>query len=200
MRSLGIAAICIGLTFGQAFAQDVFEGLGHVEGRPDAPIQIIEFAEYSCPFCARFSHETLPALHREWIGTGRASIRFIPFHNPWYKPGRDAARAAECAAEQGKFHAMHDLIFERQSAWLSRRGQRERFEAWAVELGLDPAAFRQCWEADPSEERMERNTKAARQHGVRATPTFFIGSRKIDGALTLDQLRILLEEKEAGTI
>jgi len=200
MRNLGVAAICIGITFAPARAQDAFEGLGHVEGRPDALIQIIEFADYSCPFCARFSRETLPVFRREWIETGRASIRFIPFHNSYYKPGRDAARAAECAAEQGRFHAMHDLIFERQSAWLSRRGQRERFEAWAGELGLDLASFRQCWDADPAVERMERNTKMAQQRGVRATPTFFIGTRKIEGALTWDQLRVLLEEKEpAGT-
>ncbi|MGH7502456.1 MAG: DsbA family protein [Longimicrobiales bacterium] len=190
-----IALLCA--CFAPVHAQDPLDGAGYVEGRPDAPIQIIEFADYSCPFCAKFSRETMPAFRRDWIETGRASIRFIGFHNSYYEPGRDAARAAECAADQDAFWAMHDLIFERQRGWLSRGGQRERFEEWAEELGLDMPAFRLCWKEDPGKDRLEHNTKLARERGVRATPTFFIGGKKIEGALTYEQLRALLEQENA---
>lgn len=178
-----------------ATAQNEFENVGRTLGRPDAPIQIVEFADYSCPFCAQFSRETMPLLRSEWIETGRARVRFIGFHNSYYKPGRDAARAAECAAEQDAFWIMHDLIFERQRGWLSRSGQRERFETWADELGLDLPAFRECWERNPSNDLLDQNTRVARKHGVRATPTFVIGGRRIEGALTYEQLRRLLEDE-----
>ncbi|HUF68179.1 MAG TPA: thioredoxin domain-containing protein [Longimicrobiales bacterium] len=178
---------------GPVRAQQDLDGIGHVEGRPEARVQIIEFADYSCAFCARFSRETLPLLRHEWIDTGRASLRFIGFHNTYYKQGREAGRAAECAAEQDAFAAMHDLIYERQTAWLSRGGARERFEEWASELDLDTAAFRDCWERDPGRKLLERNTEIARDMRVRATPTFFISGRKIEGALTYAELREILE-------
>jgi protein-disulfide isomerase len=193
---LSVASLAIGavlLASAPAGAQKDFDGIGHLEGRSDAPIRIIEFADYACAFCAQFSRETMPELRRDWIETGRASFRFIGFHNSYYKPGRDAARAAECAADQDAFHAMHDVIFERQRAWLSRGGQRERFEGWADEIGLDVVAFRQCWQRNPSSDRMDRNSDVARDHGVRATPTFFIGERRIEGALSYDQLREIIE-------
>jgi protein-disulfide isomerase len=186
-------AVALALSFTPARAQVDLNGIGHLEGRADAPVRIVEFADYSCGFCAQFSRETMPALRREWIETGRASFRFIGFHNSYFKPGRDAARAAECAADQGAFHTMHDLIFERQRGWLSRGGQRERFETWAEEIGLDTDEFRQCWDRNPSKDRLDRNAEAARDHGVRATPTFYIGARRIEGALAYDEFRAILE-------
>jgi len=187
-----VAAVLLSAS-GPLHGQSDLGGIGHVEGRAEAPIQIIEFADYSCGFCARFSRETLPALRREWLETGRATLRFIGFHNTYYKQGRDGGRAAECAAEQDAFAAMHDLIYERQAAWLSRGGNRERFEAWAGELGLDVAAFRKCWERNPGQKLLESNTEVARDLGVRATPTFLIRGGKIEGALKYDELRVLLE-------
>src|SRR5262245_30362214 len=120
-----------------------FPESGHEKGARTARIVIVEFADFSCSACASFARQTLPQIERDWIATGRARLRIIPFDA--LKSGRFATRAAECAGEQQAFWPMHDLLFARQKEWIGRRGQRDRFASWATELGLDAEVFRTCW-------------------------------------------------------
>lgn len=136
-------------------AQDVSESAtGHEKGDPGATTLIIEFGDFACPACAAFARETMPEIERQWIMTGRARLQFIPIDV--FRTGRLAARAAECAAEQDAFWPMHDLLYARQKEWLGRGGQREKFESWARDLGLDVDRYRACWDRDPAKDRIER--------------------------------------------
>ncbi len=198
-RTAGIVCMCV-FAAASASAQvkgDV-EGLGHVKGSADAPIEIIEFADFACTFCGQFARETMPAIEREWIETGRAKFRFLPFDLSYFKPGRHAARAAECAAEQDAFWPMHDVLYERQEDWLGRGGQKEKFHDWAGELGLDLPRYDDCYDRDPGKKNIERNTKLSRENRVRATPTFFVNGKRVEGALSLKDFTSLLEAAAAG--
>ncbi len=195
MRSLAIPAILLA-TASAARAQDGFAlpAASHDRGDPNARVVIVEFADFGCSSCAVFARTTMPAIQRAWIATGRARVQFIPFD--LLRTGRLAARAADCAAEQDAFWPMHDVLYGRQKDWLGRGGQREKFAAWARELGLDGKRFDTCWDKDPSRVRIDRNTQLARSLGVRGTPTFLVNGKVIVGALPYEDFAVLLEAAE----
>lgn len=180
-------------------AQHGFEipnAASHKLGDPNAPIVIVEFADFGCELCGAFARETMPRVQRDWINTGRARVQFVPFD--LLRTGRLAARAAECAAEQDAFWPMHDLIYRNQKDWLGRGGQDEKFTQWAVELGLDEQQFAACWDEDPSKERIEQNTKLSRSLGIRGTPTFLVNGKVVVGAYPYDKFAAILEEVAEG--
>lgn len=173
-------------------------GAVHVKGDPSAPLHLVEYADFACTTCGQFARETLPRLEREYIETGRLRVSFVPFNLSFFKPGRLAARAAECAADQDAFWPMHDLLYARQREWLGRGSQRERYLSWAQELGLDAGEFEGCYDAAAVEARIDANSASAAERGVRATPTFFLGERRLEGALGFESLRQLIEAASAG--
>lgn len=166
---------------------------GHLKGSMDAPIEIVEYGDFACASCGQFARETLPHIIDRWIETGRARLRFVPFNLSVFRPGGAAARAAECAARQEAFWAMHDRLYARQDEWLGRGGQRGRMEAYARALGLDAAAFRACLDDPGVAAMIDANTEAARTAGVRATPTFVVNGRRIEGALDTAAFAAILE-------
>lgn len=179
-------------------AQSSAPAVVHVKGDPAAPVHLIEFADFACTTCGQFARETLPLLEAEYIATGRVRVSFVPFNLGFFKPGRLAARAAECAAEQDAFWPMHDVLYARQREWLGRGAQRDRFLAFAAELGLHAALFEACYDGAEPDERIDVNSAAAAARGVRATPTFFLGERRLEGALDIEVLRGLLDLALAG--
>jgi len=172
--------------------------LGFDRGNPNAPITIIEFADFACSACGLFARETMPTLEREWIANGRARIKYIPFILGTFPRALDAARSAECAAEQRAFWSMHDLLYTRQREWTGLGNARERFEGYARELKLDIARFRSCWQADRVRGRIDTNTEVARLLQIRGTPTFFINGARIQGAIPEDKISAYLETVAAS--
>jgi protein-disulfide isomerase len=166
-------------------------GVGYDRGKADARVVILEFADFACTACAAFARETLPQVQRDWIETGRARLRIVPFD-----PGgvsRGAARAAECAARQQAFWPMHDVLFEHQKDWLGRRGQIEIFARWAADLGIDPDAFRQCWASEAARRTVDGNSLIVRSYRVPGTPAFVINGRALVGALPYGEFAAALD-------
>ncbi|MHB8839651.1 MAG: DsbA family protein, partial [Gemmatimonadaceae bacterium] len=92
-------------------------GIGYDTGSPGAPIVMVDFSDFGCPFCGRHALETQPALEREFVATGKVFYKYVPFVMGMFPNGDVAARAAECAAEQGKLWEMHDALYADHSAW-----------------------------------------------------------------------------------
>jgi protein-disulfide isomerase len=88
-------------------------GNAPARGSQDAPVTIVEFSDYECPFCGRFFRETLPALQTEYIDSGRVRLVYRDFPLNSHRHAQKAAEAAKCADGQGHYWAMHDLLFER---------------------------------------------------------------------------------------
>lgn len=183
-----------------AFAQDIdLTGVGHDRGQPDSPVRVVEFGDFGCHACALFAHETLPVVQEEFIATGKVFWKYVPVMLGIFPNDEEAARAAECAAEQDAFWEMHDHLFAEQESWTSERDADELFAAYAAELELDGPAFQRCYDENQVAERIERANDVAGQLGVRATPTFVINGERIQGALPPADFREILEKAASGS-
>lgn len=181
-----------GISRAVAALGDSLAGLGVDRGAPEASVVVVEFADFGCGYCAQFARETFPSLDAEFIATGRVRWRFVPFRLGAFAKAEEAARAALCAAKQGAFWPMHDLLFARRASWSRRGNVIPVLRELARTVGLDDGAFTRCLESDAVEEHVERSTSAARRLGVRGTPTFFVNGKRVVGALPLEAFRQLL--------
>jgi protein-disulfide isomerase len=148
-----------------------------VLGAADAPVTIVEFTDYQCPFCQGYAQDTFPRLKAAYIDSGKVRYvaRDFPLSN--HARARPAAVAAACAREQGRFWEMHEAL-------LGHAGQLadEDFRAHAKSLGLDAAAFEACRANGAHLARLDADVAAARAIGVRGTPTFLVGASRGDVA------------------
>lgn len=142
-----------------------------VLGDPNAPVTIIEFSDYECPFCAKFWENTLPELKEKYINTGKAKFVYRDFPLSSHQKAQKAAEATECAQDQGRFWEMHDKIFENQSAI-----DASNLKQYAVDLGLDTSSFDECLDSNKHKSEVKKDFDDGRRAGVSGTPTFFIGS------------------------
>jgi protein-disulfide isomerase len=145
-----------------------------VRGDRAAPVAIIAYSEFQCPFCARFAAETMPALEAEYLAAGKAMLVFkhLPLESI-HPEAFKAAESAECAGEQGRFWQMHDRLFANQ------RGLFEQnLRTWGAEIGLDQTRFTECL-AGRMTARVRGHMEEAREFGIGGTPAFLIG--RVDG-------------------
>lgn len=173
---------------------------GHVRGREDAPVRVIEFSDFGCPYCARFALEIYPALHREYVETGKVQWRYVTIVMGRYPNGAEAARAAECAAEQGEdaFWAVHDLLYARQPEWTEAGEPEALFGRYVADAGLDTGRFESCYRENRSRPRVMAGIALAAQSAVRGAPTFFINGVRVEGVLPVERFRRVLDEVAAA--
>ncbi|HXH06900.1 MAG TPA: DsbA family protein [Vicinamibacterales bacterium] len=154
-------------------------------GRTDAPVTLVEFSDFQCPFCARHYRETMPLIERDYIRTGKVRYVFRDFPIESLHPQAPRAHeAAHCAGEQQQYWPMFDRLFGDP-----RRQSPADLLAHADALGLDRDRFRQCLESGRHRATVERGVAEAVQAGARGTPTIFLG-RSGDGA-TLRATRVI---------
>lgn len=178
---------------------------GRVAGNPDAPVRIIEFGDYQCPFCRDFWSETEPQLQREFIDTGVASLEFHDFIVVGPE-SRIAAQGAACAATQNFFWPVHDVLYLRQGArensgvFTSEHVKQFAREAAAAlpKAEFDAAAFERCLDSGAQRAVVEAMANDARSVGVNSTPTFMINGKLVSGAVTIDRLRQLITAAKGG--
>ena len=148
-------------------------------GNPDAPITIIEFSDFQCPFCARFHTQTLPLLLEEYIEQGKVKLVFRDFPIQSIHPNAlPASVAAECANEQGKFREMHDTLFEKQNEWnkLDTVDALSSFNQYAMDIKLDQEKFDSCLSSGKFIPEIKKDLDDGRDYGVSGTPGFFVGN------------------------
>ena len=151
-------------------------------GNANAPITIIEFSDFQCPFCARFHKQTLPLILEEYIQEGKVKLVFRDFpiqsihHN-----ALPASVAAECANEQSKFKEMHDALFKNQNEWNKQEtvDALALFSQYAAGIKLDQEAFDACLTSGKYIEEIRNDLNDGRDYGVSGTPGFFIGNDQI---------------------
>jgi protein-disulfide isomerase len=149
------------------------------KGKNDAPVTLIEFSDYQCPFCSRFFQTTLPPLTKEYIDTGKVRYAFRDFPLDQIHPhARKAAEAAHCAGDQGKYWEMHDLLFQNQQAL-----EIDKLKTYASRLDLDSAAFATCVDTEKYKAKVQKNLEDGVEAGVRGTPSFFVGKTRPDGTI-----------------
>ncbi len=153
----------------------------HFLGNADAPVTIIEFADFQCPYCGRFQTETFGQINDNYIASGQVRIGFQHFaflgqESIW------AAEATECASDQDAFWQYHDYLFAHQSGENGGAFSKEYLKQFAADLGLNTADFNSCLDSSKYAATVTAETQAAQQLGVRSTPTFVVNGRPVLGA------------------
>jgi len=169
-----------------------------VLGDPNAPITIIEFSDFQCPFCRKFYKETLPQIKKEYILTGKAKFVYRDFPLVQIHPGATAAaEGTECAEEQGKFWEMHDAIFDEQERQGSGTVQFtvDDVKKWAANIGLDTSKFNQCLDSGKYKQEVEKDLADGSAAGVNGTPATFINGRLVSGAQPFAAFKAIIDEE-----
>ena len=158
-------------------------GESYAIGAANAPVTMVAFVDYECPFCKRFDVQTYPQLKKQYIDTGRLRyvIRDLPLE--FHKRAMKAAEAAYCAAEQGKFWEMRDKLIAN-----SERLNAELLPGYAKELGIAEERFRGCLDSGKYVPRLQKSLDDARALGITGTPTFVIGK---SGGDTLEGVKVV---------
>jgi protein-disulfide isomerase len=176
---------------------DVPLGDAPFKGDPDAPITIVEYSDYQCPFCARHFQATLPQLLDNYIATGKVRYVFKDFPLTSIHPQAvKAAEAARCARATGGDEAywqMHDRLFADQEAWSGNSGHIATFKNYAGDLGLDQAAFDECLDSGRYTAAVEADFQEGAGFGVSGTPAFFINGQPLSGAQPYDVFEQMIE-------
>ena len=161
-------------------------------GSPEAPVQLIEFADYECPFCASF-HKTLESVRQRY--PTQIAVTYVHYPIQGHRFAEPAARVAECAGEQGKFEAMHARLYE----WQDQFGLKPWSEFATAAQVADAAAFDSCVKRTEPLERVVEGRKLAEQLDVRGTPTVIVNGwqlRRPPDATELDAMvKKILEGK-----
>jgi protein-disulfide isomerase len=148
-----------------------------IKGARQAPLTLVEFSDYQCPFCGRYFRQTFPEIERDYISTGKLSYAFRDFPLDQIHPqASEAAEVARCAGDQGKYWAMHDRLFTEQAALA-----KKDWAAHGRAVGLDEAQLKACLESNRHAAAVRRDLTEGLRAGVRGTPTFFIGTMEPDG-------------------
>lgn len=168
------------------------------KGSPDAPVTIIEYTEFQCPYCARFVKETLPLIEENYVITGKVRLIFRNF--PVHQQAVVAAGAAVCAQEQGKFWEMHDTLFAQQEEWSGNPDFMVLLEGYAQDIGLDTEQFTSCLIPEEEKEpewldKLRKDFQAGQEAGVEGTPSFFINDQVIVGAYPFEEFQRVIEEE-----
>jgi protein-disulfide isomerase len=158
---------------------------GQVWGNPTAPITIVEFSDFQCPFCGQAEATVRKVLER-YQGKVRLVYRDYPL--PFHAMAEKASEAALCAADQGKYWEMHERLFADQAALAV-----VQLESHARQLGLDVTRFDQCLSSGEKSALIDRSKKAGEAVGVNGTPAFFINGRPLFGAVPFEKFKDLIE-------
>ena len=155
------------------------------KGSPNAPVTIVEYSDYQCPFCLRHFQQTMPQL-QTYIDAGQVRYIFkdFPLHTI-HPQAQKAHESARCAREQGGDEAywqMHDLLFTNQEQWANNANHVALFKSFAAEMELTQTAFDECLDSGRYAEAVNAEVDEGVQLGVRGTPSFFINGQPLVGA------------------
>lgn len=162
-------------------------------GNENAKIEIFEFSDYQCPFCAKFATQVFPLIKRNFIDKGLVKWYFLDFPLPFHNNAFIAHKAAKCAGEQGKYLEMHDLLFERQNEWATSSIPKSIFESYAKMLSLNIDLFENCLNSNNYDSEIRNSINFGKSKGIKGTPTFFINGKEISGFLPYDEFKKEIE-------
>ncbi|MBI4177674.1 MAG: DsbA family protein [Candidatus Aenigmarchaeota archaeon] len=174
-------------------------------GDVNAPVTVIEFSDFQCPFCRASYRDVLPQFKNDYVASGKVKFVYRDFPLAQIHPAAlPAAEAGECADEQGKFWDMHNKIFGEQD----KKGQSTvafnttDLKNWAAEIGLDAQKFSSCLDSGKYKSEVAKDLSDGENAGVQGTPTFFVGNPKdgysvIPGAVPYDVFKQVVDQELA---
>jgi protein-disulfide isomerase/copper chaperone CopZ len=159
----------------------------HVRGNFEAPITLVEFSDFECPFCERH-YPTMNKILADYKGKVRLVYKHFPL-SQIHPNAQKAAEASECAAEQGKFWEYHDKLFENQASGLSL----EKFKQWAKDLGLNSSKFNNCLDSGKYAQKVQADYQEGAEKGVNGTPATFVNGQLVSGAVPYESFKQIID-------
>lgn len=205
-----VAVAIIGIVVAILAGPDPSTGPGQVEtglsfsddadpaqGPGEAKVIVRMFSDFQCPAC-QAAEPALQAIMKKYVDR----VRFIWNDFPLttiHQNALAASNAARCAEEQGKFWEMHDVLYARQRSWSDLLAPTAEFTKYAQGIGLNEGAFTACVGGNRHVRKIDNDRAEGTRNNVRATPTFFINNRRIEGAVTEAQWEQVLEAELSAT-
>lgn len=166
---------------------------GYVKGSPSAAVEIVEFADYQCPFCQTFATLQMPTIDERLIQSGRLRWVYRDFPLAQHPFSRLAAHSAACADDQGKFWQQHQRIYDGQQEWAAGSDAGDAFRKYAGDAGLDLGRYDQCMSSHKYAGRIQASLDEGQRLGVSSTPTLLVGGRLYKGRFDSDAIRNLVD-------
>lgn len=167
---------------------------GRVRGSTTAPVTVYEMSDFQCPYCRNFALNTFPALDSAYVATGKVRWAFINFPLGSIHPNAvSAAEVAVCAAEQGAFWRMHDLLYQHQETWAPLKEPAAFLLSLADSAGISRPALLACVRSPGTEEAVRADAHGAERSGASSTPTFYVEGGLLVGAQPLAVFRQVLD-------
>ena len=148
-------------------------------GRPDAPLTILEFADFQCPGCQGWATFMEPLIKERLVNTGRARYVFYDFPLAMHANGFIASRAGRCANEQGKFWEYHAALFQNQGKWAFEEDPVPLYLEYATAVGADKGRFEECIRSERFAKEVSESVKLGESLGVGGTPTIFVNGQRL---------------------
>jgi len=165
-----------------------------IYGPANAPITIIEFSDYECPFCRKWHNEVWPRIKTEYGDRVRLVYRDFPLYG-LHANAESAALAANCAGEQGKYWEYNDALFA-----TTERFSRDTYELLAAQLSLDIDSFKTCLDEERYQKEIQADYQYAAELGISSTPTFFINGLALVGAQPYEIFKQVIDMELNGEI
>jgi protein-disulfide isomerase len=153
------------------------------QGPADAKVVVRIFGDIECPAC-RAAEVGVNHIRQAYADTVKIVWNDFPLPPTIHPHAREAANAARCAEEQGKFWEMHDTLYQNQGSWAKSGNVRNDFQAYATQLGLDADGFQACYGERRFDSKIADDMQEGRANGVQATPTFFVNNTQYVGVLS----------------
>jgi len=166
---------------------------GYTMGSDSAAIEITEYSDFECPFCASFATVQMPVVREQLIATGKVRWRYRDFPLPTHAYSRYAALAAQCAGEQGKFWEMHDQLFTNHQWAQTGKNPRGLFRDFARSIGLDLDKYDACMDGQRYAGRIQASVQEGEARGVKGTPSFYVNGRQYQGRSASDDFKALVD-------
>lgn len=163
-------------------------------GKKDAPVVMIEYADYRCPFCGVFARDTMPKIKKKYIDTGKVRFEWRDM-TIYGDQSEQAALAARAAGEQGKYWQFHDALYDAAP----KRGHpdlpRKKLLGFAKKAGVpDMGQFKKDMKSTKLKKKVKRDTEEGQNAGATATPTFLVGSKPVMGAQPWSQFEQTIDD------
>ena len=199
LRSAVVALVVVGCTSGTMLAQTTADSAksplaGRVRGAVTAPVTVYEMSDFQCPYCREFATTTFPAIDSAYVATGKVRWAFVNF--PLTSIHHNAVPAAEvalCAAQQGAFWRVHDLLYRHQDVWAPLKEPAAFFLTLADSAKLSRPTLLACLKSPATEDAIRADAQGAERSGASSTPTFYIEGGLLVGAQPLPVFRQVLD-------
>ncbi len=181
--------------------QDLIRNGSPFQGKVSAPITIIDFSDFQCYLCNRFVKNSEPLVNQSYIQTGKVALVFNHLPNRGFD-STDAALAAQCTNDQGKFWQFHNLLYSNQKAIDSGWVSKENLKNFASQIpGLDIRRFDRCFDSEKYKSFVQKDIELALSFGFKETPSFIVensnGSSQetMSGALPFESFKAVIDKK-----